>query len=123
MSYEGYEQLICKNGHYFENYDTYNYEASCPICQEKAAWNNQVDQTNGGNQGIIFQADLKRFIKEEAKKETCPTCSHCKEIAPAVYRIPTKEETYPLQRYDDLDLDERINKELEGLSLTEDIGE
>ena len=51
MSYEGFDQFICENGHY------YTIDASmilygddndnCPICKAKAAWYNCVDTTNG----------------------------------------------------------------------------
>lgn len=37
MSFEGYYQCLCKNGHYFES-DVYEYEeikmACCPICNK-----------------------------------------------------------------------------------------
>ena len=57
MSYEGYYQIICKQGHY-HTCDCYDYpdftsELSgqepwkCGICGASAAWYNSVDVTNG----------------------------------------------------------------------------
>lgn len=58
MSYEGYEEFICKNGHYNTldvNYFTYGSDDPkiqkemefCPCCGEKYKWQCSVDQTNG----------------------------------------------------------------------------
>jgi hypothetical protein len=62
MSYEGYTQVLCKNGHY-HTYDCYTWscicdtswdidkqeprEWKCPICQASLAWRNGVNLTNG----------------------------------------------------------------------------
>ena len=59
MSYEGYHQVLCRNGHYVE-IDCYEEPLfceqprfdldckiwTCPICGEKAYWSNSVDVTN-----------------------------------------------------------------------------
>jgi RNA polymerase subunit RPABC4/transcription elongation factor Spt4 len=47
MSYEGYIQKVCRNGHYFTE-DVYNETNCCPICHtENVLWQNFVDITNG----------------------------------------------------------------------------
>ena len=50
MGWDGFVQVLCKNGHYFtEDYYIYSdYEGNwvCPYCQEKEAWHNIVDTTN-----------------------------------------------------------------------------
>lgn len=47
MSYEGYQQLLCKNGHLM-NIDAYeNAPFRCPDCNEPIVWWNGVDETNG----------------------------------------------------------------------------
>ncbi len=57
MSYEGYEQLLCENGHYLTE-DCYEFDSSdteewrCPVCQAKLAWWNSVDITNGSYEDI-----------------------------------------------------------------------
>ena len=56
MSYEGYEQVLCENGHYFV-YDCYMWDWfgegesddwHCPFCEAALAWSNSVDTTNEG---------------------------------------------------------------------------
>lgn len=102
MSYEGYEQHICENGHYFTcdalfMFDT--RETTCPHCQSKSAWVNAVDETNADGVGYIPEETLKeKFLIKEAEYKTCNlNCEHL--ISPAVFRIPTKEETKPLETY------------------------
>jgi len=48
MSYEGYVELLCKNGHYW-TVDAYGAldDACCHRCGEHFAWNHSVDETNG----------------------------------------------------------------------------
>jgi hypothetical protein len=91
MSYEGYEQCICKNGHYFELDVMYFWHepenAVCDECEAPAAWRNSVDTTNYEEVGEIpLELLQKHFLisPEEPGKE-------------AVYRIPTQEETNPLR--------------------------
>ena len=102
MSYEGYEQCICSNGHYFQQPADISYVSDkCPKCGAKADWHNSVDQTNGGNQGHIpFSILEEKFLLSPIKTETCPTCSNCRRTEEAVFRIPTKEETQPLRQYE-----------------------
>ncbi len=100
MSYEGYEQLLCKNGHYSqcdahettdwsENGPFHNLElVRCNECGEAIIWSNSVDETNGDGEGIV---NLGRFRIKEAKIETC-NLGHYHQVAPAIYRIPTEEE-------------------------------
>ncbi len=47
MSYEGYEEYLCENGHYFTHnaYSTVRYE--CPNCQARVAYRHSVDTANG----------------------------------------------------------------------------
>jgi len=49
MSFEGYDQILCENGHY-HTHDCYNYtdfNAWTCFCGAKCAWYNTVDETNG----------------------------------------------------------------------------
>lgn len=104
MSYEGYTQHICKNGHYFE---TGCYEdLSCPFCKEVvSSWSNEVDQTNGPSQGAISIEKLReKYLKTEAVKETCTHCNHTKVISPEIFHIPDWEHTKELRVYVDEDM-------------------
>ena len=61
MSFEGYYQVICKNGHYnlvdcfqYPRFEEKNKETvfegelyKCPLCEALAAWYNLVNTTNG----------------------------------------------------------------------------
>lgn len=104
MSYEGFEQHICANGHYFtceESFGGYFGEdgSSCPVCKASSAWCNGVDQTNGSSEGEIKYDDLiKNFQIKEEVVETCNLGhKHLKE--PILFRIPTREEAEPFRRY------------------------
>ena len=48
MSYEGYVEYLCKNGHYAA-FDCYNDpdHGVCDYCHEPYEWRHSVDQTNG----------------------------------------------------------------------------
>ena len=107
MSYEGYSQVICADGHYFER-DCFD-NSTC-YCGAEDAWENGIDQTNGPNQGEILEEDINKFLIEPSKAETCKHCGHTKIIGEAIYRIPTKEETDKLRCwYDETSLDEAGN--------------
>jgi len=95
MSYEGYEQVLCENGHYF-TFDCYDYWQEdkwvCPICGAKSAWSNMVDVTNGSFEndawGELIRIDgyVSLKVKDECKCECCGT------VLERRYKIPTEEE-------------------------------
>lgn len=63
MSYEGYEQHICKNGHLFCNHDIYHFEGEevrC-YCGAESVWYNQVDDTNCYQEGYIPKQLFRSF--------------------------------------------------------------
>jgi len=97
MSYEEYEQYLCKNGHYFTE-EVYLYsgkEKICPTCKEKIAWHNSVDETNCDGFGYIPMALL---LTKEAVHKTCDM-GHSHLVEEAVYRIPNEEETKSLRTW------------------------
>jgi hypothetical protein len=51
MSYEGYEEYLCENGHHMER-DVYDIRSvtECEYCKGKLLWRHSVDQTNGFGQ-------------------------------------------------------------------------
>lgn len=100
MSYEGYDQNICVNGHYYEA-DQYDYDSMC-YCGAKSGWFNSVDQTNSHspNDGIVPIEKLKVFLISAEEKETC-NLGHSHITKQALYRVPTREETEKLREYDD----------------------
>ena len=79
MSFEGYFQLICKNGHYYHE-GLYGKEelAPCPHCKSNAVWWNLVDITN----------ECGNPIKVKLKKET--SCNKCGSIIEKIFYIPKR---------------------------------
>jgi len=88
MSYEGYEQCICEDGHYFCA-DVWGGEEKCH-CGKKAVWYNSVDETNCDGYGFI---DMEQFIETAAETKTCECCGHVRVVKEVTYRVPSKEET------------------------------
>ncbi len=95
MSYEGYSQFLCKNGHYWTEdaytIDTYGVKL-CSKCKQPFVWENMVDVTNGS-----FDDDgtrIDRFIELKPKSETSGVCSACgeKHICNKTYYIPKKKQ-------------------------------
>ncbi len=99
MSFEGYEQLICKNGHY-RIFDVYFVSETCD-CGAPWAMINIVDETNGTSDGIIPRDTLDSWIIKPAIEKTCPHCGHTKQVSEAIYRIPSEEERQSSRVYVD----------------------
>jgi hypothetical protein len=106
MSYEGYDQQICQNGHYTEvdcydnSYD--DLVAACKICEAPIGWTNGVNQTNGPDQGVVpFTVLRKNFLVQDAKMCKCSTCSNEHLVEPAIFRVPAHGETDSLRVYVD----------------------
>ncbi len=114
MSYEGYIQCICKNGHRFNapedfsirfgssNEDVENTKSICPYCNARAALENSVDQTNGSEYGYIHDREWNTFLLEPEEKKICD-CGFEHVMKHAVYRIPTKKEIQRSRTFRDED--------------------
>ena len=97
MSYEGYVQRLCKNGHYhaFDCYsDIEQEEWKCPHCGEGCVWVNNVDQTNGSfdENDVRIDGYVELEETEESKMAVC-TCKDCgfkHRSRPPTYKIPGK---------------------------------
>ena len=87
MSYEGYVQTICENGHYseFDAHDTrwVRGEIECPECESEIVWVNEVDETNCDGYGYI-EVELDK----PAVTETCDHCGHTRVVEEETYKIP-----------------------------------
>ncbi len=100
MSYEGYSQFWCKNGHYWtvdcEELPNLMYEEpvkqKCSICKEEEVFENMVDVTNGSWDDDGTRID--NFIEPKVKSETSGKCSACgrKHVCEVTYEIPKKED-------------------------------
>jgi len=96
MSYEGYLQLLCKNGHQWtlDCYEIDHIELKdhkCPKCDEQAVWENMVDVTNGSFDDNDNRID--GYIKLKVKKKISGVCSCCgkEHVCEITYEIPKKK--------------------------------
>lgn len=95
MSYEGYSQFLCKNGHHwtrdcYELPQIYEEEVKqkCPKCGEEEVWENMVNETNG-----TYDDDGERidgYVELKIKSEISGRCSACgeKHVCEVTYDIP-----------------------------------
>ena len=90
MSYEGFTQYLCKNGHLHE-LDCYMDDLKiCPVCSEKIVWENSVDVTNGSFDEIDGkEVRIDGYV--ELKIKSRRKCEHCNSILEMTYEIPEKE--------------------------------
>lgn len=109
MSYEGFEQRLCANGH-FTRIEAYEFlyedyeDQKCSLCDAPFVWRNSVNQTNccgyhsdhsacpdydGTCEGVGV-GYVKLEVKEEAVYEECPHCHAQKLIKERTYKIPGK---------------------------------
>ena len=106
MSYEGYEQVLCENGHYF-TFDCYTWDFygglcddwKCPTCGAPIGWCNSVDTTNEGyvnDDGSVEPA--YGYVEVKLKKQS--KCEHCGSILEQVYDIEAaKEDTKKVREW------------------------
>jgi hypothetical protein len=94
MSYEGYTQVICENGHLFER--DCRDDSLCD-CGALDAWTNEVDDTNCDAYGIILMKDIK--MKSPEKRHVCNECESEKIVEKARFFIPSDKETKALRSY------------------------
>lgn len=85
MSYEGYSQCICFNGHYSEM-DVYAEREDCE-CGASFAWTNSVDSTNGDEVGIIPMGVLDEKYRTDRHDNQ----------GEDIYDIPKAEDTQRLR--------------------------
>lgn len=100
MSWEGYNQNICANGHMFNSdalldwfYDGVKEQEICPYCKAPKVWTHVVDETNGyeaGNQST-YPMELEELTP--AKFCNCTICGNTHMIAPPTYKIPEPRES------------------------------
>lgn len=97
MSWEGYGQALCKNGHQYDiaPYDS-DPDGACPFCQSKQAWVYWVDETNGCECPEETTPETKKCaahpiqleLDQPATYKQCPTCDHRELLTQPTYKIP-----------------------------------
>jgi hypothetical protein len=95
MSYEGYSEAICKNGHRYQfgDYNESDEEDNklCPHCGAGIAFENMVDCTNVNDEGKFSEEGWKSLLISDEVKRTCDM-GHEHIVNSAVYRIPPSSE-------------------------------
>ena len=90
MSFEGYYQAICSNGHRFNFGVTYDWDEIenevCDDCGAHVAWWNLVDDTNCDDVGLIHEDEFEELTPKIM--ETCDKCNHTHRVKDATYKIP-----------------------------------
>ncbi|SRR5579862_197317 len=94
MSYEGYDEILCSNGHrtVFDAYDSPLFDGvfRCTVkgCEGSLAWSTSVDQTNGIDEETgKCPGEVELEIDKPAKTCTC-ACGNVHVIVPETYKIP-----------------------------------
>lgn len=102
MSYEGYVQLLCAEGHLSEVCWTGKEPKRCR-CGAKMVWRNAVDITNGSFEQVEKNGawyDTKKridgLVRLKVKRRVYGACPHCHEeikdiVKEIIYHIPEKK--------------------------------
>jgi len=98
MSYEGYVQILCENGHYecVDCWDDHDPDAwLCEVCGAKMTWWNSVDVTNGSwdydpttGEEVRIDGYVELEVDKPPVKEKCPCCGYENETEEETYKIP-----------------------------------
>lgn len=92
MSYEGYSQFLCKNGHQWtRDCNAVDEVNECLDCSEPPVWENMVDLTNGSFDG---DERIDGYVELELL-EPPKTCDKCNSVLEVRYKNPQKESTKP----------------------------
>lgn len=100
MSYEGYLQYVCHNGHRYDA-DCYD-DGVCPFCKEDFVFSNQVNETNFESFGVIPPEEWEKLQLTPQVKEVC-NLGHEHTTKHATYRVPTQKEHEAMRRFLDVD--------------------
>lgn len=98
MSWEGYSQNFCQNGHFFHGSAEYGVVPDACSCGASISLQNIVDDTNFENHGVIPPEVLQTLLINAEETATC-NMGHVHVTKMAVFRIPSKEELPSLRYY------------------------
>lgn len=66
MSYEGYDEFLCEDGHYFTQGCWEDPTSGCPYCGKEMKYTHSVDQTNG----VQYISATSRYSADEPEDHT-----------------------------------------------------
>ena len=104
MSYEGYEQRLCQNGHLSEH----ECDDRTKVCNRLVEGNrcgqnfvmiNEVDQTNCDAYGIIPPSEWAKILISDVVFKECEHCKHRAIFSDARYKLPTPEQAQHMRHY------------------------
>ena len=94
MSFEGYVQILCENGH-LNSRDAIDWMYSelsdykCEECGGKLVWENTVDETNGVDPETGYgYGYVELEVDKPAVVCTCDKCGNKHEVEAETYKIP-----------------------------------
>ncbi len=88
MSFEGYYQHICTDGHYYQR--ELHDENLCFVCGGEPVWENLVDLTNGSydDDGHRIDGYIELKVYTESGGQWCECdCGH-RHQTPKIYKVP-----------------------------------
>lgn len=98
MSYEGYEQHVCQNGHRFDTWCSFMFDddehEKCPDCGANSVYINAVDDTNCDQCGHI--EDWSSLLLTATEVQVC-NLGHTHVTKNATYKVPSDEEAAALR--------------------------
>ena len=101
MSYIGYEQYLCANGHLrVIDCCADNGGRPCEICGAEMVWRNSVDQTNGSfdDDGVTrIDGYVELEVLEDPPACICSTCGSLHHMGVRRYKIP-KDSGHRIER-------------------------
>lgn len=94
MSFEGYYEALCEDGHLtnIDQFSDLEKGDPCNVCGKPIKYIHVVDQTNGSED----ETHLKLTVASPEVRETCPCCGNVSVKEPARYSVELDESGYPV---------------------------
>lgn len=100
MSYEGYDQYLCANGHLrtFDAFELMEYDENGPFtnepkkcsCGAPFVFHHGVNETNGQIEGCPETFSYPFEVATPDEYSTCECCGMKRLVKEVTYKIPTK---------------------------------
>lgn len=105
MSFEGYLQILCENGHLYtadydyagDGYPDCSCKFNSKVCGAKPHWYNIVDDTNLDTHGIIPQFEWEKLVVTQQQKSRWDGVV----LNDVTYSVPTEEQIKTIRYFED----------------------